>query len=179
MVDPVAAHRLGFRVLFVALAALILFVRILPLTTLPVRWPGPDLLLCLAFVWVQRRPDYVPAVVIAGVFLVDDLMSLRPPGLWALLVLLASEFLRSRETGTRDLPFFGEWMMAGAAIGAVMLTDRLAHVIFMIPQSGFAQTLIQLVATIIAYPFLAMVMQMAFGLRRAATGEVDALGHRL
>jgi rod shape-determining protein MreD len=179
MVDPVTAHRLGFRLLFIGLAALILFARILPLTTLPVVWPGPDMLLCLAIVWVLRRPDYIPALVVAGVFLVDDLLAMRPPGLWALIVLLACEFLRSRETGTRDLPFLGEWMMAGAVIAVVILANQAAYVIFMIPQGGFAQPLIQLVTTVLAYPLVAIAMQVSFGLRRAATGEVDALGHRL
>ncbi len=179
MVDPVAARRLGFRLLFAVLAAAIIFARMLPLSTLPQRWPGPDFLLCLTLVWVLRRSDYVPASVIALIMLADDLISLRPPGLWALIVLLGSEFLRSRETSTRDLPFLGEWMMAGAVIAGMTLTYLLIHALFMIPQVSIGSQILHMLATITAYPVMAFAMQLAFGLRRAATGEVDALGHRL
>ncbi|MGB7268090.1 MAG: rod shape-determining protein MreD [Albidovulum sp.] len=179
MVESPATRRLGFRALFIGIAAIIIFFRILPLSTLPPRWPGPELLLCLTVVWVLRRPDYVPALLIAGVFLIDDLLALRPPGLWALIVLLGTEFLRSRENSTRDLPFFAEWMMAGGVIAVMTLANSFVHFLFMIPQASFAQVSVQLVATLMAYPFLALAMQLAFGLRRAATGEVDALGQRL
>jgi len=179
MVDPIAASRLGYRLLFVGLAALILFVRLLPLSTLPAAWPGPDLLLCLAVVWVLRRPDYTPALIVAAIFVVDDLMTLRPPGLWALIVLVGTEFLRRRETGTRDLPFLAEWGMAGMVMAAMLIINRIAYLVFMLPEAPFSQYLVQAAATLAAYPLLALVMQASFGLRRAATGEVDALGHRL
>ena len=105
MVDPASASRISHRLLFVAIAALILFLRLLPLTAEPVRWPGPDLILCLTFAWILRRTDYLPAYLIVIVFFVDDLLSMRPPGLWTLLALFATEFLRSREMLLRDLPF--------------------------------------------------------------------------
>ena len=179
MVDPVAASRFGHRALFVGLAALILFVRLLPLSAEPSHWPGPDVLLCLTVVWALRRPDYSPAPVIAAIFFVEDLLTLRPPGLWTLIVLVGTEFLRRRETGTRDLPFLAEWAMAGIVMAAMMLANRLAYAVFVIPEGGFGQMLAQLTVTVIAYPVLALIMQASVGLRRAATGEVDALGHRL
>jgi len=42
-------------------------VRILPLSTEPGSVPGPDVVLCLTFAWVLRRPEYVPALLIAAV----------------------------------------------------------------------------------------------------------------
>lgn len=179
MVDPFAAARLGHRSLFFALSALIIFMRILPLSTTPGDWPGPDLLLCLTVVWVLRRPDYIPALAVAAVFFIDDLITLRPPGLWALIVLLGTEYLRTREVSTRDLPFLLEWIFASAVIAVMIFTNRFVYAILLIPQSGSAPVLVQYLATILAYPILALVMQLSFGLRRAAPGEVDALGHRL
>ncbi len=179
MIDPHAATRFGHRALYVALVALILFLRLLPLSTAPSPWPGPDLILCLTVVWVLRRPDHLPALIIALVFFADDLLALRPPGLWSLIVLLGTEFLRSRESATRDLPFLLEWVFAGAAIAAMILANRFVMALFMIPDAGFGQVLLQYLATILAYPVIAGLMQLAFGLRRAAPGEVDALGHRL
>ena len=152
---------------------------LMPLWMMPDQWPGADVLLCLTVVWILRRPDFIPATIVVAVFLVDDLLAMRPPGLWAAIVLLGTEFLRARETATRDLPFLGEWLMAGVVIAAMTLADRFVQVLFMIPQVGLAATILYMLATIAAYPVLAYAMQLVFGLRRAATGEVDALGHRL
>jgi len=198
MVDPRTARRFGYRSLFLALAALILFLRLLPLSSGPAywplpqgvvgrmpgwlypdQWPGADTLLCLTVVWVLRRPDFIPAAMVAGVFLLDDLMAMRPPGLWALIALLGTEFLRARETATRDLPFLGEWIMAGLVIAAMTFGYRAVNTLFMIPQVSLGPAILQMLATIAIYPVLALAMQFGFWLRRAATGEVDELGQRL
>ena len=198
MVDPRTATRFGYRSLFLAFAALILFFRLLPLSSgnspwplptavlenmpdwlYPYEWPGQDTLLCLAIVWVLRRPYFIPALMVAGVFFLDDLLSMRPPGLWALIVLVGTEFLRSRELATRDLPFLAEWLMAGGVIAAMTLANRLVLALFMIPQVSLGPTILQMATTIVIYPLLAYAMQIAFDLRRAATGEVDEFGQRI
>ena len=178
MVDPIFTSRFAHRSLFVGLAMLILFVRLLPLTAVPGRWPGPDVLLCLTLVWVQRRPEYVPVLIVAPVFLIDDLLTMRPPGLWALLVLTGTEFLRSRESDFRDLPFMLEWAVTSGVILAIAVINRLVLAILVVPQTGFGLTLLQALSTIAAYPVMVLVSHFAFGRRKAATGEVDALGHR-
>ncbi|MCY1126399.1 rod shape-determining protein MreD [Frigidibacter sp. RF13] len=198
MVDPRTAKLWGFRALFLGLAVLILFFRLLPLSALPQDWPlpqaivdhmpgwlyphdwpGTDMLLALTLVWVQRRPDFVPAPLIAAAFLLDDLLTGRPPGLWTLIVVAGTEFLRSREARSRDLPFVGEWLMAGAVIAAMVLANRLVLTIFMVPQVGFGPVVIHMVATILLYSLLAGLMQLTFGLHRAAPGEVDSWGNRI
>lgn len=179
MVDPIAASRFSYRLLFLGLAAAILFVRLLPLSAVPARFPGPDLLLCLTLVWIQRRPDYVPAFIIAAVFLLDDVLAMRPPGLWALIVLMGTEFLRSRETTLRDLPFVVEWGATSALIVAMTLINWLVLALFMVPQVGFGQITLHMLATIAAYPAVTLAMLLLVRLRKAAKGEVDALGHRL
>ena len=179
MVDPIAAHRFAYRLLFLGFAALVLFVRILPLNALPARIPAPDLLLCATIVWVLRRPDYVPAILIAAVFLFEDILSMRPPGLWPLIVLLGTEFLRSREATLRDLPFALEWLIAGGLITAMTVIDRLVLALFLVPHGSTSLTALQGLVTILAYPLVAILTHFVFRLRKAAPGEVDALGHRL
>jgi rod shape-determining protein MreD len=49
----------------------------------------------------------------------------------------------------------------------------------MVDQPTLGLTLLQLIATILAYPLVVAVTVFAFGLRRAAPGEVDDRGHRL
>ncbi|GAB4386425.1 rod shape-determining protein MreD [Albidovulum sp.] len=179
MVDPITTRRITYRALFLALAGLILFVGMLPLSAVPPRWPGPDLLLCLAFVWLVRRPDFVPAALIVAVFLVDDLFAMRPPGLWAALVLMATEFLRSRETLLRELPFALEWLLAAVLFLVLETAHWLLLALFIVPQQDFGQTVLRALVTGACYPLVVLASLHAFGLRRTAMGEVDALGHRL
>ena len=117
-------------------------------------------------------------LIVAPVFLIDDLLTMRPPGLWALLVLTGTEFLRSRESDFRDLPFMLEWAVTSGVILAIAVINRLVLAILVVPQTGFGLTLLQALSTIAAYPVMVLVSHFAFGLRKAATGEVDALGHR-
>lgn len=179
MVDPLTTKRLSHRALYVVLAAVILFLQLLPLSNGTSRLPGPDLTLALTLVWVLRRPDYVPALLIVAVFFLEDLMFLRPPGLWALIVLLATEFLRSREESLRELPFVLEWLIVGALMAVMLLAYRLVLAVVLVPQPMLGQALAQMLVTLAVYPVVAIASQLAFGLRRAAPGEVDALGHRL
>lgn len=179
MVDPIAAHRFGYRLLYLAVAALVLFIRILPLDALPVRIPAPDIVLCCTIVWVLRRPDYAPALLIAVVFLVEDILVMRPPGLWPAIVLLATEYLRSREVTLRDVPFAVEWLIAGALITAMTVLDRLVLAAFLVPGAAPGLTALHILTTVAAYPVVAILTTVVFGLRKAAPGQVDALGHRL
>ena len=64
---------------FVALGLVILFFHLLPLETTPRGWAGPDLLLGFACEGGLRRPEYVPALFLALVFLLADLLLKRPP----------------------------------------------------------------------------------------------------
>ena len=179
MVDPVTASRISYRLLFVVLAALLLFLRMLPISAMPSHWPGPDLILCLTFVWLLRRADYLPAFIIVAVFAVGDLLTMRPPGLWSLLVRATTDFLRAREVFLRDLPFALEWAVFAAAVMVMTVANRLILALFMVPQSGFDLTILEVLSTLAAYPVVAIAAVWIFGLRRAATGEIDALGHRI
>lgn len=176
MIDPVTAHRWSYRALFLALGALLLFLRLLPLSTLPARIPGPDLMLCITFAWVLRRPDFVPAVAIVAVFVIEDMLAMRPPGLWALVVLLGSEFLRDRAGAMRGLPFMAEWATVTAVMAIMLLANRLVLALVMVPQTGLGLTLLQLLTTVAAYPLVVAASHLALGLR--APGEIGGMGGR-
>lgn len=179
MVDPVTTARIGYRSLYFGLAVVLLFLGLLPVSTRPVQWPGPDWLVALTVAWVLRRPDYVPALGIVAVFLVQDMLTMRAPGLWALIVLVGTEFLRSRMPLTRDLPFAIEWGMVAIVLAAMTIAQRLVLAALMVPQAGLGPSLIQLLATIACYPVVVFASHWALGLRKVAPGEVDALGHRV
>jgi penicillin-binding protein 2 len=130
MADPVTSRRLGYRVLWAALIMTAMVALLLPLHPGPGRFPPPDILLLITIAWVLRRPDYVPVGLIAAAFLMADFLFMRPPGLWAALVVLATEYLRAREAGWRDLPFLLEWAIVGAVLGAMTLAHAIAGGVF-------------------------------------------------
>lgn len=145
----------------------------------PVRWIAPDLLILLAFAWVIRRPSFTPALAIAAIFLLADMLFQRPPGLWSGLVLIASEILRGRSRSMRTLPFWLEWVTVAGAIFTILVIYLFTLSIVLVPQASVGLTLLQYVLTIAMYPVVVFVSYAVFGVSRPAPGEVDALGHRL
>lgn len=172
------ANPWSHRMMFLALAAAVAFAQLLPIETSPGRFPGPDILVLLAFSWVVMRPDYVPVWILAGVFLLADLLLMRPPGLWTALVILGSEYLRARSFSLRDTPFLLEWLLISGVIFAIFVVNFLILALFAVAQPGPGLTLVRLIATILAYPLVVILAGRAFGLRKIVPGEVDRLGHR-
>lgn len=179
VIDPVAARLWAYRAAFAGLAALVLFVRILPLGATAGGFPGPDLMLCLTLAWVSRRPDYLPALLIAAVVLVEDLVLMRPPGLWAALVVLGTEFLRGRAAITRQFGFLAEWFLVAVMMFGMLMAYRIVLAVAFLDQPGFGYAFAQTVMSVLSYPVVAGLLQVALGLRKPLTGEVDAFGRRL
>lgn len=167
------------RATYLLLAAVLLTVPLLPLDTVPRTFAMPDILLGVTAAWAARRPDTLPILLVAAVFLLADLLFQRPPGLHTALVLILTEWLRRRAPRLRRGSFLGEWAAVGTGLAAVALADRLLLALVLTPQPPLGLTLIQVILTIATYPAVAGIAQVALGLRRPAQGEVDALGHRL
>jgi rod shape-determining protein MreD len=179
MVDPIAARMWLFRGVFVLLVSIFAFFRLLPLDSAPGALPGPDLMLALTFAWVLRRPGYVPAVIIVGVFLVCDLIFHRPPGLWALLMLLGSEFLRARQDMSRGMPFILEWTLVTGVIVAVVAANHLVLALLVVDRPPLGLSVLRGFFTTLIYPLVVGVSYFVFDVRKASPEEVTALGARL
>lgn len=196
MIDGVTREIWLHRLLFVAIAMILLFWRLLPLPLADgsvcgveqslcllrvwfERLPGPDLLLCVIFAWTMRRPDYLPVLLIAAVVLLEDLLLMRPPGLWTALVLIASEFVRGRVALTRELNFAVEWLLVTGLMFGIVVIYRLTFAMVLLPQSGFGFALAQLVWSVLCYPVVVFLSRVVLDLHKPATGEVDAYGRRI
>ncbi len=179
MADHIATYRWFYRGLYLLLAAVVFFFRLLPLGTMPHAMPGPDLILCLTLAWMLRRPDYLPALLIAAVYLLEDLLFMRPPGVWALVVLLGTEFLRVRAAFLREVSLLVEWAAVALVLVGMGLLNRLLLGVAMVPQVGLGPTMMQIGMTVAAYPLVVALSSWAFKVRKPATGEVDAHGRRL
>ncbi|WP_084861066.1 rod shape-determining protein MreD [Salibaculum halophilum] len=167
------------RGIYVCLCAVIMFLHLLPMDTMPRSWGSPDFVLLITLAWAARRPDHVPALLIAAVFLMSDMLFHRPPGLWTALVLLLTEVLRARSRSLRVVPFPLEWLGIAAGIVAITLAYRVALSLTVVPQAPFGLTVTQMMLTILAYPLVALLSFLLFGVSRPAQGEVDSLGNRL
>ncbi|HHL20777.1 MAG TPA: rod shape-determining protein MreD [Aliiroseovarius sp.] len=175
MIDPITFRTWFYRVLLVILVALITFVYMLPISTLPASFPGPDLPLALVYAWVMRRPEYVPALLVAVLFFLIGILAQEPPGLRPALILIGLEYLRGRAQATTDRPFAMEWGMVFAVMAAILLAERVVLTVLLVEQVSFGKSVLRLLVTGAAYPVVVAISVYLFRVRRALPGEADAL----
>ncbi|MEJ8562963.1 rod shape-determining protein MreD [Yoonia sp. GPGPB17] len=164
---------------FLALAFMLIVIDLVPLDMRPSLWAFPDLLLAATLVWVVRKPTYVPVAVIALLFLMTDFLFMRPPGLWAALVVILSEILRRRHREFRNMPLLVEWGTVAFGILSITVINRLVLAVVMSPQAPLALTLIEMIATILVYPVVLLVAHFIFGVSRTSPGEIGSKGQIL
>lgn len=179
MVDTAPGGVWLYRGMFLLIALVLMFARLVPLEGQAGDWPGPDILLCVIFAWAMRRPDFLPVWLLAGVLLLEDMLLLRPPGLWTAVVIVAVEFVRNRVTLTRELTFTVEWALVAALMVSCLLAYRMVFTLSFLPQAGFGFAMMQVLWSILCYPLVVGASRLAFDLRKPATGEVDSYGRRL
>jgi rod shape-determining protein MreD len=194
---------------FVLLAFVILFFHLLPLDTQPIglfmpdllplentapaearleellrheeprRWVAPDLILCFACAWSLRRPEFVPALSLALVFLIADLLLQRPPGLWALLALIGCENLKSRARSLRDANFTTEWLTVGVIMVGICLLNYIVMALLLVETPKLALSLSELGMTLLFYPLVVLITHSLMRVRKTAPGDLDAFGQRI
>lgn len=194
---------------FVLLAMITLFFQLLPLNTAPIdlftpdlvplgdeadadarldallserapsRWVAPNVLLGFALAWAVRRPEFVPSVLIAGLLLLSDFLLGRPPGLWAAIAFVGIEAFRARGRILRDSTFPAEWLSASLILIAIMLGNRIALALTLVPLPPLGLTLFELGMTIVFYPVFAAASHWLMGVRKAQPGDLDATGQRI
>ena len=194
-----ARHVWTYRLIFVLLSLAIISLRLLPLeqSSLPTAQPnvlgdegtalrtfisnlfaslpGPDILVLLTFAWVVRQPTLVPFGLMAAVFLLADFLFLRPPGLWTLLMVLASESVRRKRLTMTELPFLVEWGGVALAIMSMVLLNRLFLWMLLVDLDSLGLTLAHAIVTILTYPFVVGISKFVFGLRKLGPTELEAL----
>lgn len=171
MASPRQARLWIGRAGFAALALALVFLRLLPLDTLPPRWAGPDLLLAALLLWTIRRPELVPVWLIAAVVLLVDFLFQRPPGLGAALTVIATEMLRRRHVRLRAGGFAAEWLAAAMAIAGILAATQFVLWIAVIPAPPWTLVVSQALATALAYPVVAFAARWILGIGR---GQIDS-----
>lgn len=189
MAERNTTRLIGKRLLYVVLWMVLIFLHLLPLemarpsplsspSLLDRIWTAPDLHLAITLAWVLRRPEYVPPLLIAGTFLMSDLLLQRPPGLWAALALLGSEALRRRAPALRDLTFPMEWLNVTMTLVAMFLGYRIILGVMMVEAGPLSPTVVQALTTIAVYPVVVVLSQLLIGVRKLAPGDIDGMEAR-
>ncbi|WP_415404514.1 rod shape-determining protein MreD [Tateyamaria sp. SN3-11] len=166
------------RLAFAALVLAILFFHLLPLQTATGGLIWPDLLLTFALAWSVRRPEYVPAALLAGAFLMADLLLQRPPGLWAVLALIACEQVKAQSRTLRDATLVTEMISVAAWIVGIGVAYRVILAVLLIDGPALGPTLIQIIVTVLAYPLVVAMTHAFMGVRKAAANDIGGKGAR-
>ncbi len=169
----------SYRFLLLAIVSVVAFVLLLPLGSQAGGIPGPDVVLLIVFAWIIMRPDFVPLLFAAAIFLAADLLFMRPIGLWAALSVIGAEFIRSRRIQLRDATFFFEWLLVVTVIAAMTLVNALVLSMVAVDQPNLGLTLIRLIFTAVSYPVVVILAGRAFGVRKLSSAELDRMGQRL
>ncbi len=177
MIDAATRQLLTGSIAYCLCMGVLLFLRLLPLSTGAAGWAGPDIGLCLTFAWVLRRPDQLAAPLIAAIFLIEDIMLLRPLGLWAAIVLMGTEAARRREQRWRDQSFMVEWMRIALLMGAMLMACRIVAVILLMPKPALGQAILQYIATLAAYPVVVFLARWLIGLRHVSPAQAEMKRH--
>ncbi|MEP5761507.1 MAG: rod shape-determining protein MreD [Litoreibacter sp.] len=169
----------SYRLLLLTIVSVVAFILLLPLCSRAGGIPGPDVVLLIVFAWIIMRPDFVPLVLAAGIFLAADLLFMRPIGLWAALSVMGAEFIRSRRIQLRDSTFLFEWLLVVTVVAAMTLVNALVLAMVAVEQPNLGLNLIRLIFTAITYPVVVILAGRAFGVRKLSSAELDRMGKRL
>ena len=170
---------LGFRMLYLSTALLMLFLNLLPLGPVSLVLPAPDLLIGLTLCWTMRRPDYVPLGLVALVFFLADVLLMRPLGLWTLIAILATEYLRRQVQQRETLEIGAELVQVAVVLTLAFLAERVMLTLLLTAPPPLLGHITHLLTTLLFYPPLIVISQMLLGVRRLLPGEVDTLGSRV
>ena len=151
VVDP-SLRILRLRLTYLLIVMLLVLFKTMPIHTSTDQFAMPDIPLVITFVWVMRRPDIMGPILITIAFLFADMISQRPPGLWTLIVLCGSMFLRSRTIYFKEVIFFYEWLMIAIVVIFCFPAHQFLLLLTFLPTHDLAVLVKQALLTIILYP---------------------------
>ena len=143
---------LRLQLTYLAIVALVVLLQTLPLQSLPYPFAPTDVPLAITLAWIMRRPDVMSPILITLAFLFADAILQRPPGLWTLIVLCASIFLRMRTRGRKEVQFLYEWFIISLVIAVSFLVQYFALMFTFLPVPDLQPYLVQVLLSILIYP---------------------------
>lgn len=177
MIDAYLLRRILYALGFLLISAIVLFTRMLPLDMGPGGFAPPDLILCFAFAWSVRRPDYLPVLLVAAVLVIADMLTLSAPFIAPFLAIIAIEALRARRVQLADQGFGVEWATVAVVVVLMMLAERLILGVFLVPQPAFGLSLLEAVVTVVFYPIVVLISSLGLRVEWLKPGSIDPEAH--
>lgn len=162
---------------FVSLGLVTTLISMLPLGLSAETTLTPDLFFCMAYAWIIRRPITAPLGLIFIVALFSDIMLMKPLGLWAFIILMSTELVRSQEKPLREQMFIFEWLIFALLFAVALAANSMLLTLALYPRPGFDLILGYFASTVLAYPLVLAVLHFIFRIRAPkAPGEYSRLG---
>ncbi len=165
------SRKWSMRIVYLILCLLIIFIHILPLSTIPRGWAGPDWIFALTFAWAGRRPDLIPILLLAPMLLFADIIFYRPPGLWALLVLVFIVRKKNQAAEVHDFNFLSDYLNFAVVLVLVNLSYRIILTLFFVERDPWLLTITQIMTTLLAYPLVVALSYYIFRIRTPKPGD--------
>jgi len=125
----------------------------------------PDVMFALFAAWVIRRPMSAPIIGIAFLGVLADAMMMRPLGLWALVLFVGMELLRTSERAFRDIPFLLEWLYVSVLLALMLILQNLLLFVSFDSVYGFSDVFWHWVRTVAVYPVIVALIHWGLHIR--------------
>lgn len=164
-----------YPLIFIFVSLLFMFFRMLPLDLMARNWTTPDFLICFMLTWSMRKPEAIPAILIAAIFLLQDFLFQRPTGLYAALALLTCEWSKRQALLAEEFPFLIEWLTAAMAMVALFVGYRFILSLSLSALAPFKLSLFELVITIVSYPIIVGICRYALRIKSPQSLPFDKI----
>lgn len=142
------------RLLYLLISLLFILWLIAPQNPLSQALPTPEFLFCFTLAIILRRPEVLPVILIAIVFLFCDVLFNRPIGLWTAIVIIISEFAKTQYWRYKGSNFVTAWFFISFLSSVGIFLYMIVLNLLLVPQANFWQYLIWALITILIYPIM-------------------------
>lgn len=162
---PTDSRRWFEVILFIILGFISIGIPIIPMGLAANSVAFPDVMFALFAAWVIRRPMSAPILGIVFLGVLGDAMMMRPLGLWALVLFVGMEVLRTSERAFRDIPFVLEWLYVSALFALMLVLQNLLLFASFDSVYGVADVIWHWVRTVAVYPVVVIILHWGFHIR--------------
>ncbi len=112
----------------------------------------PDLLTCFVFSILLNRPKLCPSYIILIIYILSDIILMRPIGLFCALIFIVSELIRRYSKAITKETFLIHWFIFLSCLLAVHFLNIIVHKLFFMPYPQVIFLAKQLAVTTLFYP---------------------------
>ena len=156
----------AYRVVYVLLGLLAVAYPLLPLQFTPTRFSAPDLLFVLTITWIVRQPESAPFLLVAALALLADAVLMRPMGLWAVLLLIASETVRMSHKTIQERGLLAEFSLIAALLVTMVTLQNAVLWISFSQVLVFAKTVQFVMLTLACTPVMVLFLHYIVRVRK-------------